>query len=89
MRIVFGSKSVSKSSEKHWVSETAPSAVVQTWLWGGQVAVRTNLSAKLIKSLWLLATFQLSDNKKLLDSVRKVLNQNKEKFYENVAVGIS
>ena len=37
-----------------------------------------HLSATLIKSLWLLAFFQLSDNKELFDSIGKVLSQNNE-----------
>ena len=39
---------------------------------------RKRLGTKLIKSLWALAIFQLSDNEELFDRIRKVQNQRNE-----------
>ena len=39
---------------------------------------RKRLGTKLIKSLWALVIFQLSDNEELFDRIRKVQNQRNE-----------
>lgn len=48
---------------------------------------RNHLSAKLNKNYWLLAIFQLNDNRELFDSIRKVLSQNNE-CYTKIVVGV-
>ena len=38
--VTFGLSKNKTVSDKHWVSEAAPSAVAQRWPWGSQIAVK-------------------------------------------------